>query len=219
MRELTPDTYAKIALREFARTPAERRLAKPLIDHWGQRYLRKITRLKVYYYRSSRVRAGAAVSTVNKEVRLFARMMESVGLPLHLHGRMPETRPVKVSREQVEHILSTAAARPDWLDAYALAALSERCGLKRRVLRKLSWADCDPFAERFVVDGKSYTFGPHVRRALIALEQFRLHMPGRRRSHELVLRAYGRDAWAAIRKAAGAGPLSMRDLCRRRGGR
>lgn len=188
----------------------ERRLIRPLLNHFRGMWLRNITLKRIYWYRRVRLDSGAAATTLNKEIQVLRRVLAGAGLkPLvRMLPRKPRARK-EISPKQFDLLVRLASRNPRWQRALAAATLAAATGLGRRELRKLTWACQDPFRGVIVVDGREYPLTAQARVALVELEKRR---EGRCRVTDPIItgRSWKR-AWASVRKAAGL-DIGLRDL-------
>jgi integrase len=185
----------------------EQKFIRPLVAYFGGKWPQNITAFKIDRYRQERLKAGAAMTTVNKEVQVLKRVLAGAGIKRRLRMLPREKRPARPV--DMERIAQAASDNPLWQRALTAAALAALTGLERARLRKLTWECVDPFRGVLTVDGVEHPLPDFLRRALIELERER---KGRCRITDSIIagRSWKRG-WRSLRLAAGVA-VDLRDV-------
>jgi integrase len=210
---------------------------KSIGDFVGAKRLNQISADDVRQYQAHRLALGRHPNTVNHEVKALLRLLRRAKLASRLRD---DVRLLSVKREPRKmltpaeklRVFETAASKPEWDVAYSAALLTANASLRPCEIRRLKWADLDPFGRLITVRLSKTDAGTRVLplndeawSAVCALKKradaFGFYEP----EHFMLPRmrpfvdgtkpmgAGGwRSAWRSLRKAAGMPKLRFYDL-------
>ena len=121
----------------------------------------------VRQYQASRLAEGKRPDTVNHEVKALLRLLKRAKLASRLRD---DVRLLSVKREpremltpaEKQRVFETAASRPEWELACSAALLTANTSMRPVEIRRLKWADLDPFGRLITVRRSKTDAGARV---------------------------------------------------------
>jgi len=216
----------------------EREALQPLVKHFGQTPLVKITAERIRRYQRMRKQAGKKNATVNGETGFLSRILRRAKLWAAIaDDYQPFPAEPSIGRaptaEEKARLFATAESNPAWFSASCAAILSASTSCRTVELRHLQWKDVDLFGKLLTIERSKRHTGrrtiPLNRDALAVLGKLRERaealgtarpehyvFPGhvgrsRRLDPNRPMRTW-KGAWRSLRAAAGLPWLRFHDL-------
>ncbi len=112
--------------------------------------LNQITADDIRTYQAERVGKGKNPNTVNHETKALLRVLKRAKLLSRVRDDVKLLPVKKEPREMLtpaekQRLFETAGEKPEWQTAYCAALLTANTSMRPIELRRLQWADVDPF--------------------------------------------------------------------------
>jgi integrase len=155
------DRYLREREIEISNARHERDCSKPLVTFFGNKRLSQILGDDIRRFQAHRLAQGKKPKTANLEVGLLLRLLKRAKLR---HRVLDDVKLLTVVREprqmltteEKSHLFETASTRPTWQMAFCAGLLTCFTSMRPKELRRLRWADLDPF-DRLITVRRSKT--------------------------------------------------------------
>jgi integrase len=145
----------------------ERSHFKALREFLAAKKLNQVTADDIRQYHARRLGLGKQPNTVNHEVKALLRLLKRAKLASRLRD---DVRLLTVKREprqmltqaEKQRVFETASGNPEWQIAYCAALLTTNTSMRPVEIRRLRWADLDPFTRLVTVRRSKTDAGTRV---------------------------------------------------------
>lgn len=125
-------------------------VTNPLRPFFEAKRLNQITADDIRSFQAHRLGQGKNANTVNHEVKALLRLLKRAKMLNRVRDDVKLLPVKKVPRQMLtpaekQRLFETAAQEPEWQTAYCAALLTANTTMRPVELKRLKWADIDPF--------------------------------------------------------------------------
>jgi integrase len=136
-------------------------------EFFGAKHLNRITADDIRQFQAMRLAAGYHPNGINHAVKALLRLLKRAKLASRIRD---DVQLLKVRREpremltpaEKERLFHTAAQKPEWEIAFCAAVLTANTSMRPVEIRRLRWADVDPFTRLLIVRRSKTDAGARV---------------------------------------------------------